>query len=178
MKKMYAILLAVIGALIVLCVVVGIESCSNKKERDSQTAEATESTTEEATSESTSEKETTTTETEEQTSSIVESLSYTTAYEFSVFKIKEIKDDRVLTVELYESDEEFDTKNFNLRTFDFSSYKPTGLEDDDYKVFSFYIIYKVKDEVYYLGNFDDLHEGDMFCYMEDASGHCYMFLYE
>ena len=181
MKKMYAILLAVIGALIVLCVVVGIESCSNKKDRDSQSTEAIESTTEsieESSEESSSEKETKQTESVEESSSVVESLSYTTAYEFSVFKIKEIKDDRVLTVELYDSDVEFDTKNFNLRTFDFSSYYPTGMVDDDYKVFSFYIIYNVVDGVYYLGNFNDLEVGDMFCYMEDASGHCYMILYK
>ena len=172
----------VIGALIVLCVVVGVQSCENKKEHKAQTTESADSSTESDTaSEGTTEKATESTEAMESTeaaSSVVESLSYTTAYEFGAYKILEIGENRVITVEYYDSDEEFDSTNFNLREFDFSSYYATGLVDYDYKVFSFYIIYNVVDGVYYLGSFDDLEVGDMFCYMEDSSGHCYMLLYK
>lgn len=182
MKKMYAILAAVIGVLVMILVVSMIDAAkleNGKKETTAASSEKTETTAEVTKTETTTEKaETTEKETEEASSAVKESLPFMTAYAFAAAEITKIRDDGYVDLKYMESDVPLDEMEHipDMTQFGFDDYRFTG-ETGELFLFSFYNYLVVRDKAYVVGSGKDLHVGDRIVYMEDATNHYYVLIY-
>ena len=174
MKKMYAILAAVILTLAALVIFVVIDNNKKNAPKESTTV----STEAESETESTTEKETETTESTEATSSILPSLSFTSAEYFQAAKVVEVTGKDTLTLEYYDTEKEEAKLLDDVRQFDFTPFSSTGEIDDEYHVFSFTYIYNVVDGQYYAASVKDIEAGDMILDLHDYSGHYYILIYK
>ena len=94
--------------------------------------------------------------------------------------MKAVPGDSLLSLEMYDTDKDGakSVEDDQVRSFDFSSFKPTGEVDEEYYVYSFVHIYHVENGDFHKATYQDIEEGEMLLLLQDYSNHYYILIYK